>query len=190
MKTFEKLIRQHIQARKILLILIVTSTVYLAMVLITIPMVIPYESKMPLLDMMPMGYDMEYVTNLFDDLETKGRKAYLYQQIPLDIIYPSLFAICYCLILGFFLNKLNKLKTPFLYLCLLPFMIAIMDYAENIGIISMLKNYPKILTSTVTITSVFTLLKSMGTTIYFVVLIGILIILGIKTLKKEKDGTA
>jgi hypothetical protein len=133
---------------------------------------------------MPLGYEIEYVKGLLNAIGPEGRQAYLYRQIPLDMIYPSLFAISYCLILGFFLNKINQLKTPFLYLCLLPFMIGAMDYAENIGIISMLNNYPKISNSTVTITSFFSLLKSMGTTIFFVTLISILIVFGIKTWRK------
>ncbi len=184
MKTTEERIRQHIQGKKVLLLFALTTMVYLTMVLITIPQVMAYGSEMRLLDMMLLGYDIAYVNDLFDALGSKGREAYLHMQIPLDMIYPALFAISYCLVLGFFLNKLDKLKTSLVYLCLLPFVAGAMDYAENIGIISMLKAYPEISNSAVTITSYFSILKSMATTLYFVILIGALVILGIKTLRK------
>jgi len=184
MKTIEKLIQQNIYGKKVLMFFTLTTIVYLTMVLATIPKVMAYGGQIQLLDMMPMGYDMAYVKNLFDALGHEGREAYLYNQIPLDMIYPALFAISYCLVLGFFMNKLDKLKTSLLFLCLLPFLAGAMDYGENIGIISMLKDYPKISTNTVTITSSFSLLKSTCTTLYFVILIGALGLLGIKTLRK------
>lgn len=184
MKTIEKLIRLHIQGKKVLFMFILTTIVYLVMVLLTIPKVMVHGNGMQLLDMMPMGYDLEYVTKLFDALGAEGRQAYRYRQLPLDMIYPSLFAICYCLVMGFFLNKLDKLNKPLLYLCLLPFFIGAMDYAENIGIIVMLNDYPEVYISTVTGASVFSLLKSMGTTLYFVILIIVLVIVGIKILRK------
>jgi len=184
MHTIEKGIRRHIQGKKVLLLFTLTTIVYLTMILITIPKVMAYASGKPLLDIMPLGYDLAYVNALFDALGTKGRAAYLHEQIPLDMIYPSLFAISYCLILSFFLNKLNKLKTTLIVLCLLPFVAGAMDYAENIGIIALLNDYPKISDRTVTITSYFSLLKSMVTTLYFLILISSLVILGIKTLRK------
>lgn len=184
MHTIEKLIRRHIQGKKVLLLFALTTVVYLTMILITIPKVMAYANGMPLLDMMPFGYDIAYVNDLFDALGIKGRAAYLSNQIPLDMTYPALFAISYCLILGFFLNKLNKLKTALVVGCLLPFVGGAMDYAENIGIIALLNNYPKLSDRTVTITSYFSLLKSMVTTLYFIILIGALVTLGIKTVKR------
>lgn len=184
MKAIEKLIQQNIQGKKVLLFFALTTVVYLVMILFTIPKVMAYGNGMQLLDMMPMGYDIEYVKNLFDTLGQLGREAYLTNQIPLDMIYPILFAICYCLVLGYFLCKLGKLKTPLLFLCLLPFLAGAMDYGENIGIISMLQDYPKISNKAVTITSAFSLLKSICTTFYFVILISFLVLFGIRTLRK------
>ena len=143
-----------------------------------------FANGMNLLDVMPMGYDFEYVDSLFRALGPEGRNAYLYSQIPLDMVYPFLFGISYCLVLAYFLNKLNKLKSPFVYLCLLPLIAGIADYFENFGILTLLSNYPEISNSTVTITSSFTLLKSMGTTLYFIILIGLLVLLLIKTSRK------
>jgi hypothetical protein len=68
-----------------------------------------------------------------------------------------------------FLNKLGKLNTSLIYLCLLPLAAGAADYAENIGIITLLNNYPEVSNGTVTKTSVFSLLKSTGTTLYFLI---------------------
>ncbi|MFK5974661.1 MAG: hypothetical protein QM485_15470 [Flavobacteriaceae bacterium] len=184
MKTVQNIIRRNIQGKKVLLLFLLTNIVYVAMLLVTIPGVMDFANGMNLLDMMPIGYDLEYVDSLFHALGAEGRNAYLYSQIPLDMVYPFLFGISYCLVLAYFLNKLNKLKSPLGYLCLLPLIAGIFDYFENFGILALLSNYPEISNSSVTITSSFTLLKSISTTLYFMILIGFLVLLLIKTSRK------
>ncbi|MFD0796289.1 hypothetical protein ACFQZJ_02365 [Maribacter chungangensis] len=190
MKTFEKIIRNHLQGRKVLLLFIVANIVYVLMLTVTIPNVMEHTEGMKLLDMMPMGYDSEYVNTLFSTLGQTGRNTYLYLQIPIDMVYPLLFGISFSLLLAYFLNKLKKLKTPFLYLCLLPILAATADYAENIGIITLLNHYPEISKNTIMITNSFCLLKSSFTTLSFVVLIFILLTLGIKSFRKLKSSSA
>ena len=68
------------------------------MLIITIPKTMAFSNGMKLLDMMPSGYDSEYITSLFEALGEDGRHAYLYSQLPVDMIYPLLFGISYCLI--------------------------------------------------------------------------------------------
>lgn len=184
MKTFEKIIRNHLQGKKVLLLFIVANIVYVLMLTVTIPNVMEHTEGMKLLDMMPLGYDSEYVNTLFSTLGQTGRNTYLYRQIPMDMLYPLLFGISFSLLLAYFLNKLNRLTAPFLYLCLLPILAATADYAENIGIITMLTNYPEISRNAVTMTNSFSLLKSSCTTLNFAVLIFILLILGIKSFRK------
>lgn len=187
MKTIQNIIQQNIQGKKVLLLFLLTNIVYAAMLLVTIPRVMDFANGMNLLDMMPMGYDFEYIDSLFHTLGPKGRNAYLYTQIPLDMIYPFLFGISYCLVLGYCLKKLNRLKSPFVYLCLLPLIAGMADYFENFGILALLSDYPEISYSTVTITSSFTLLKSICTTLYFIILIGFLALLLIKASRKRKS---
>ena len=185
MKTFERFIRNHLQGRKVLLFFIAANSVYMLMLTLTIPKVMAYAGGIKLLDMMPLGYNMAYVDTLFSSLDQAGRDAYLYRQIPLDMVYPLLFAISFSLLLAYFLNKLNLLKTPFLYGCLLPLVAGAADYAENFGIIALLTNYPQLSKNTVIITNSFSVLKSASTTLCFVVLIGLLFAVGMKSLKKR-----
>jgi len=156
------------------------------MLIITIPKVMAFSGGMKLLDMMPMGYDLEYINTLFEALGQNGRDTYLYNQIPVDMIYPFLFGMSYCLLIGYFLKKLDKLNSVLFYLCWLPIIAGIADYMENFGIISMLINYPNLSSNTAILTNVFTLVKSFATTIYFITLIIIMTAIGIKWLKHRQ----
>jgi len=188
MKRLTKLIEKNISGKKVLGLFILTNAVYIFMLTVTIPKTMEFSNGMKLLDMMPSGYDLNYVSELFSSLGENGRETYLTSQIPVDMIYPLLFGLSYCLLLGYFLKKLNKLNSPYLYLCLLPVIAGISDYLENIGIITMLNNYPDLTETMVNATNTFTVLKSTSTSIFFIALIVILIILGIKFVKRNKTS--
>lgn len=165
------LIHKNISGKKVLFLFILANIVYAIMLVITIPEIMHYSGGMKILDMIPTGYDAQYVNTLFNTLGIQGRHTYLYHQLPLDLVYPALFGISSCLVLAYFLNKIKKLDSPLFYLCLIPLFSGFFDYGENIGIIMMLKNYPNISVLQVQITSSFSVLKSILTTIYFIILI-------------------
>jgi hypothetical protein len=158
------------------------------MLTVTIPKTMEFSNGMKLLDMMPTGYDLNYVNELFTAIGENGRLTYLTNQIPVDMIYPLLFGLSYCLLLGYFLKKMNKLNSQYMYLCLIPIIAGIADYLENIGIIAMLKNYPELTEVAVKTTNSFSLIKSISTSAFFIVLIVMLIILGIKFMKRNKTS--
>ncbi len=185
METLNKIIERNISGKKVLGLFILTNLVYTFMLTVTIPKTMEFSNGMKLLDMMPTGYDLNYVNELFNSLGEIGRQTYLINQIPVDMIYPLLFGLTYSLLLAYFLKKLNKLTPPFTYLSLLPIIAGIADYLENIGIIIMLNSYPVLTESTVNVTSVFSLTKSISTSIFFIVLIVILIILGVKAINRK-----
>ncbi|MEH6513391.1 MAG: hypothetical protein V7734_09845 [Maribacter arcticus] len=187
MLILNKIIEKNISGKKVLGFFIVTNLVYAFMLMVTIPKTMAFSNGLKLLDMMPTGYDFNYVNKLFSTLGENGRETYLTNQIPVDMIYPLLFGISYCLLMAYFLKKINKLKSPFSYLCLLPILAAIADYLENLGIIKMLTSYPNYTETTVTIASMFSVIKSISTSIYFITLLVILILLGIKSLKKTSS---
>jgi hypothetical protein len=87
------LIYRNLQGWKVLLLFILTGVIYLIMLTVTIPKVMSYSGGMRLLDMMPEGYSAAYVNSLLNTLGEKGRHAYLFTQIPVDLIYPFLFGI-------------------------------------------------------------------------------------------------
>ena len=188
MTKFTKILHKNISGKKVLSLFILTNVIYLFMVLVTIPKTMGFSHGMKLLDMLPTGYNKNYVNELFRALGENGREIYLTNQIPVDMIYPLLFGLTYTLLLAYFLKKLDKLNSPYTYLCLLPIFAGIADYLENIGIITMLKSYPDLTEISVNATNTFSVIKSTSTSIYFIVLIVILIILGIKFVRKNKTS--
>jgi hypothetical protein len=186
MKKIFNFIEKHSKGKKVLLLFILTNIVYVFMLAVTIPKTVGFTYGLPLLDMLPMGYDLGYVNELFTTLGEEGRQTYLTNQIPVDMLYPGLFALSYCLLLGYFLKKLDKFKAPYWYLCLLPILAGIADYFENFGIINLLTSYPDLTETAVKTTSTFSLIKSISTSVFFMVLIVVLILLGIKTISRKK----
>ena len=185
MSHLKKIITTHGTGKKVLFFFILTNFVYVFMLVVTIPKVMESSNGLRLLDMMPTGYDFNYVTELLTSLGDVGRKTYLTNQLPVDMIYPFLFGISYCLLSGYFLKKINRLKKPFIYLCLLPLIAGLFDYLENLGIIVMLNNYTEITPLLVKITSVFTIIKSIATSLYFISLVVLLIVFTIKKINKK-----
>lgn len=188
MSQFQKFLEKNISGKKVLILFILTNAVYAFMLMVTIPKTMGFSNGMKLLDMLPTGYNQDYINELFATLGENGREIYLTNQIPVDMVYPLLFGLTYSLLLAYFLKKINKLKSPFTYLCLLPIIAAIADYLENIGIITMLNNYPDLSQTSMNATNYFSIVKSMTTTAFFVSLIITLLILGIKTIKERKTS--
>lgn len=184
-RTLEK----YVSGKIVLGLFILTNAVYLFMLTVTIPKTMKFSNGMKLLDMLPTGYNQDYVNELLMTLGEQGRHIYLTKQIPVDMIYPLLFGLTYSLLLAYFLKKLNKLKPPFSYLCLLPIIAGIADYAENIGIITMLNSYPDLTAYIVQTSSTFSVIKSTSTSLFFIALIVTLIILGIKFFKRNRIST-
>ena len=190
MERIRKIIATKLTGKKVLLLFLLTNIVYAVMLTVTIPKTMTFSNGMKLLDMMPTGYDLEYINTLFETLGENGRQVYLTNQLPVDMIYPFLFGISYCLLIGFFLKKLNKLDSVFFYLCFLPLIAGIADYAENFGIISMLNNFPDLSPFTAKVTNVFSMIKSMTTTVFFVALMITLLMLGISKIKERRKTSA
>ena len=183
-----EIVKKNISGREVLLLFILTNFIYVLMLTFTIPKVMSDAQGLKLLDMMPGGYSAETVNTLFNTLGEKGRNAYLFMQLPLDMIYPFLFAISSSVLLAYFLNKLEKLEVRLFYLCFIPLLAGAFDYCENIGIITMLNNYPENSDFLSKATSVFTVLKSSCTVIYFIVLITILIVLAFRKISAKSFG--
>jgi hypothetical protein len=181
----KKLIKNNIQGKRVLILFIAVNIVYCFMLLVTIPKVMSYSGGMKLPDMLPTGYSAEYVNNLLNTLGEEGRNTYLFLQIPVDMVYPFLFGVSWCLVLAWFLNKLGKLNGSLIYLCLLPLLAGFFDYFENFGVIVILNRYPNNPDFLTQATSVFTILKSMLSTSYFITLIAVVVVFVIKKIPKK-----
>ena len=167
----KEIINRNISGKKVLVLFIITNCVYAFMLLVTIPTLMKFSGGMKILDMIPTGYNAQYVNTLLNTLGEEGRHFYLFNQIPVDLIYPFLFGISYCLLLAYILNKLGMLNSNYFYLCLLPLLGGLFDYFENIGIIAILNNYPHNGDLLSQITNIFSILKSLFSSVSFITLI-------------------
>ncbi len=183
---FQNLISRNLSGSKVLFIFILTGIIYTAMLLITIPKVMDFSGGMKILDMMPTGYNSQYVTELFTALGSNGRDIYLYQQLPLDMIFPGISAISFALVMAFLLKKLGKLESKWFYLSYLPFFGGLFDYFENFSIIALLKSYPTIFETLVAFSATFSVLKASFTTLYMTILIILLLMLGFQKIFSKR----
>jgi hypothetical protein len=173
-------VQKHLGGKKIILLFAATNIIYAIMIAVTIPRVMSYGGGMKLFDMSPSGYTVEYAAALLTALGEQGRSAYLFNQLPLDMLYPFLFGVTYCLIFAYFLRLIGKLNSVYSYICLLPLAAGVFDYLENFSIIAMLTTYPHISSALVHAASIFTILKSAFSTVFFVALILLLITVAVK----------
>jgi hypothetical protein len=189
MEQITTLLERHLSGKKVLGLFLLTNTVYLFMLAFTIPTTMAFSKGMKLLDMMPMGYDLNYVNELLGALGEKGRQSYLTTQLPLDMVYPLLFGLSYSLLFAYFIKKLHKLNAPYVFLCIMPILAGMADYAENLGILIMLSSYPDLTEGLVRITSIFSVIKSCLTSLFFTAFLLALIAVGVSTLNKKKTST-
>lgn len=173
-----ELINAHSSVKKVLFFFVTTQVVYATMLLFSVPKIAQYSNGKEILDLLPTGYSADYVRELFEILGSSGREVYLFKQIPLDMIYPALFAITYSLLLALILRNIFPKENKIQYLSLVPILAGVFDYLENIGIIIMLSIYPSFIVWLANLTSIFTVLKSIITAlVFFLLIVGVIIII-------------
>jgi hypothetical protein len=164
-------IRNTTSGKKALMFLVPAMGMYLIMLFYSIPRVLEHSGGMKILDLMPTGYNTEYAQKLFETLGETGREIYLFQQIPLDMIYPGLFAVSFSLLLAFLFKKAFPVTSKIQNLAIVPIFAGLFDYLENIGIIIILTSYPDFYAWVVSVTNIFSISKSLLTTLVFVLII-------------------
>ena len=163
-------LKELASGKTVLILFIMTMSVYLLMLFYTIPMVESFAPNTTLFDLSPSGYSYSQAMSLLEDLGNEGRQLYLSRQLPLDFIYPGLFAISYTLLLIWLFSKSFKGRSKIFYLAFIPALGGLFDYLENIYIIRMIHSFPDLSADLVRFASTFTLLKSIFTTIFFLLL--------------------
>ncbi len=179
----KEFILKNSSGKRVLLLAMVTALVYSIMLFITIPRVTYFASEMKPLDLLPGGYGYNYVSGLFSALGPAGRHAYLYYQIPVDLVFPLLFALTCILFTAYLLKKINRYNSKFFYLCFIPVIGGVADYAENFSIIMLLGQYPNISAITVKIANFFTVVKFAA--IFIFVVVAVVLLLQLKSANRS-----
>ena len=170
MKKLISILQNKSSGKNVLLFFMPAMIVYVAMLSYTIPSVEKYANGMKLFDLSPGGYSYEYAEELLTTLGESGRDLYLYNQLPVDFLYPALFAISCSLLLSWLFLKIKDPSSRLFYFCFVPVAAGVFDYIENILIICLISSYPDISPEQVELSSFVTIAKSALTTIFFIVL--------------------
>ena len=185
MEKLIRLLQKYATAKVVSVLFIATMAVYLTMLFYSIPAVNSFAPDLKLFDLSPTGYTHGYANSLLDALGSEGRATYLTLQLPLDFLYPGLFAITCSLLLTWLFSKGAEVGSRIFYFSLVPILAGLFDYIENVFIVIMLKSYPDISLSLVELASLFTVLKSGFATAFF-----ILFFWGVVRFIKKKKSVA
>jgi len=175
----------RISGRIVLALFVVTNILYASMLTYSLPAVAQYAPGLTLFDLSPGGYSYDQALILLSALGATGRDVYLKVQLPLDFIYPALFALTYSLLIVWALQRYPYLSRKVRWLALLPILAGLFDYAENVGIIMMLTRFPELPEGLVRAASFFTVVKSACTTVYFIGLLLVLVFVLAKQIKSR-----
>lgn len=116
----------------------------------------------------------------------QGRTLYLHTELTADLVFAIVNAVFFSLLITYFFRRAFSFSSPVQLLNLLPFFGMVADFLENIGIVTMLINYPEKLVTVAQATNICTMTKwvSMVAT-----LITIMIGLGALLRKEAKSGS-
>jgi hypothetical protein len=166
-----ELIKKYSTGRNVILLFSINMIVYLTILFYSIPKVVTSAPEMKLFDVSPSGYTTEYAISLLNAVGPEGRNLYLSLQLPLDFIYPGLFIVSYSLLFAWLLKKSYDLKSKVYYALYLPILAGLFDYTENVLIIMMLKTYPDLGSGLVAVASLATIIKSVLSSVFFILLV-------------------
>lgn len=155
MKSVEYLCLKKVKAVHIIILALATAAVSCVMNFYLIPLITENAAYygLTVFDMRPFGYSYEYAQELVTRLSTEQMEIYLNVQLPLDMIFP----LIYTALLSVIFIKTRGVAD---ILSLLPILLMLADYTENILSIIILKNSKNILPQIVQISSTATVIKN------------------------------
>ncbi|MEJ2108693.1 MAG: hypothetical protein P8Z37_02045 [Acidobacteriota bacterium] len=165
------ILQKSVSGRSVLILFVVTLAVYLIMLLHTIPSVVQQAPELKLFDMSPYGYTTDYAEKLLTGMGPAGREDYLHLQLPIDFVYPGLFAITYTMMLIWLFKKTFDAESKIFLMAFIPAVAGFFDYMENLGVMGMLHSYPTVDPDVVHMASAFSVAKSAFTVAFYLLLL-------------------
>ncbi len=155
MKSLESLCLKKVKAAHIIILALFTVAVSCVMNFYLIPLITENAAYygLTVFDMRPFGYSYEYAQELITRLSPEQMHVYLQVQLPLDMVFPLIYTALLSIIFIKTRGTADKLN-------LLPILLMLADYIENILSIILLKNNENILPQIVQIASTATVIKT------------------------------
>lgn len=177
-----------------LLFLLLSQAIYIIMQMQTIPRIQQETGGLKIFDMQPLGYSYDYAHRFLSQLSEKGYELYKFVQLPLDILFPilnCLTGICTFVLLIRVYHKVKgktvqeKHSLPVKIVLSLPLAAMLSDYLENIMILVMLSYKAVVPKGFVSVSNIFTVIKSMSTTAFYTICLIICILIGIRWINNK-----
>lgn len=108
------------------------------------------------------GYTPEEAYRMVEAYGERGRKRYAIIELTVDLLYPLVYATLLALVMTYGLRRSLRPDHPLQKAHVLPYGVVLADYAENVGIVTMLLRYPARHESVAWLTSIFTVIKWLG----------------------------
>ena len=169
--------------KNIWILFILSHLVLLWMMLFTFP-VINEQIGTKAFDLQPFGYSVSMAESIVNNLNEQTTQLYLFPQLTLfDLFYPLLLALFLSSLLFRLNPSFSKLGKVLLYI---PFLAMLFDYCENVCVILMISKSVELSESIVFLSSSFTVLKGVLTSVAWIVIL----VYFIKWLVLRKKGKA
>lgn len=138
-----------------------------------VPTLIERADGAPLLDNR-FGYTAAQVEELFEAYGEAGRSQYRTYLLLLDFAYAVVFAIANALLIAGLTRYLFPRVQALGWVALLPLVAMLLDFIENVGLLSLLGSYPDLSSGGVTFANAMTSVKLVLVNgLFFVTLLGI-----------------
>ena len=152
--------------RNILILLLL----FLLMNLVVIPAFYPRFQTLDTL----ASYTPQQAYQLISSYGDRGRESYLIAELTLDLVYPLILALLFSFAALYTFQRAFP-KHPWTHnLALLPFLVMLADYLENLCVVIMLASFPSALPFVATLSNVFTVAKFVLTPLELLFVVGLI----------------
>ena len=130
--------------------------------------------KVVMIDLMS-DYTLEEINDFFTKIKAEGRQIHQHATGVVDMIFPFVYGLLFILLSAFFLKKITRPDSNWMYLSLLPILLMLVDFKENFNTLNLLETFPNLTAEIVDSASKVTGIKAMLTNISM----GLPLVLGI-----------
>jgi len=133
------------------------------------------------------GFSYEKAYEMLSLLGVDGRAFYISRIVPIDFPFPLSYMLFYVGWMALLLKRIKPIEW-LKYLLFAPVLAMLLDWIENIGIISMLRGYPILPRLAVSFASTFGMFKMVFIAVNFLI-IGVLLIVFVISSRKKHSHT-
>lgn len=150
--------------------IVILLLLFLLMNLVIIPAFYPRFQTLDTLT----SYTPRQAYQLISSYGDQGRQAYLTAELTLDLVYPLILALLFSLAALYTFQRAFPEHAWTHRLALLPFLVMLADYLENLCVVIMLASFPSALPFVATLSNVFTVAKFVLTPLELLFVIGLI----------------